>query len=86
MDMPAGLDPGQRYRCGACGNVTRFDVESVERVRRFWHLDLSGAGVAEEEERVEVTVESVVCRWCGSTDAIEVVAAPHVRGEAPTGS
>ncbi len=76
MELAAGLDPGTRYRCGACGNLTRFDVESVERVRRFWHVDLAGTGRAEEEVRTEARVVSVACRWCGSADAVEVVAAP----------
>ncbi len=79
-DQPPGLPPGRRWRCGACGNLTRFDVESVERVRRFWHVDLSGAGVVDDEERVDVAVVSVACRWCGSTEAIEVVDAPAAGG------
>lgn len=74
--LALGLTPGHRFRCGACGNLTRFDVQSVERVRRFWHVDLSGSGTAEEEERLEVQVEAVTCRWCGASDAIEVVDAP----------
>lgn len=81
MREAAGLTVGSRYRCSACGNLTRFDVESVERVRRFWHLDLSGAGEAEEEERLEITIESVTCRWCGSADAIEVVDVPGATDE-----
>jgi hypothetical protein len=76
MESPPGLDPGHRWRCGACGNLTRFDVESTERVRRFWHLDLSGGATVDAEERLEVTVGSVTCRWCGAADAIEVVPAP----------
>lgn len=76
MAQAAGLGPGQRYRCASCGNLTRFDVESVERVRRFWHLDLSGDGRVEEEERPQVDVVRVTCRWCGSSDQIEVVAVP----------
>lgn len=75
MELP-GLTPGTRYRCGACGNLTRFDVLSSERVRRFWHVDLSGEGAVEEEDALEVTIESITCRWCGATDAIEVVDAP----------
>lgn len=74
-DLAAGLQPGERYRCGACGNLTRFDVLTTERVRRFWHLDLSGSGVPEQVEPLEVTIESVTCRWCGSSDAIEIVGA-----------
>jgi hypothetical protein len=76
MEGLVGLKPSTRYRCAACGNLTRFDVESVERVRRFWHTDLAGIGQVEEEERVEVTVTRVTCSWCGARDAIEVVEAP----------
>jgi hypothetical protein len=87
MDSPiiAGLEPGQRYRCAACGNLTRFDVESVERVRRFWHVDLAGVGATEEEERLAVEVTAVTCRWCGASDGIEVVEAPggHERATSP---
>lgn len=75
MELP-GLTPGKRYRCGACGNLTRFDVVSRERVRRFWHMDLSGDGAVEEEDPLEVTIESISCRWCGAADAIEIVDAP----------
>lgn len=74
--LTSPLEPGTRYRCGACGNLTRFDVETRERVRRFWHLDLGGAGRVEHEEHLEVTVDSVACRWCGATDAVEVVHVP----------
>ena len=82
MTAPPGLEPGKRWRCDACGNLTRFDVETTERVRRFWHLDLSGAGVPEEEEFVQVEVHSLTCRWCGSRDAVRVVDAPKPGGAA----
>lgn len=84
MSTPPGLAAGTRWRCDACGNLTRFDVESTERVRRFWHLDLGGEAVAEEEEHLEVTVASVTCRWCGSRDAVRVIDAPGA-GEAAVG-
>lgn len=71
-----GLGPGARYRCAACGNLTRFDVEVVERARRFWHADLSGRGGVDDEERLELRVESVTCRWCGSAEHVEVVDVP----------
>jgi hypothetical protein len=73
---PPGLPAGKRWRCGACGNLTRFDVESTERVRRFWHVDLAGDGRVEEEQRLFGEVTAIVCRWCGATDAIEVVDVP----------
>lgn len=77
MTTPPGLSDGKRWRCDACGNLTRFDVETSERVRRFWHLELSGTGVAEEEEFLDVEVHAITCRWCGSRDAVRVVDAPR---------
>jgi hypothetical protein len=59
------------YRCGACGNKTRFDVIEAKRVRSFLHFTLGGEVSVDEEEVLERTVESVVCRWCGSSEAIE---------------
>ena len=72
----AALPEGKRWRCEACGNLTRFDVESVERRRQFWHVDLAGVGTVEESETLEEEVIAVTCRWCGSRDAVKVVDAP----------
>ena len=71
-DLAAGLQDGNRFRCSACGNLTRFDVVATERTRRFLHLELGGEGGVEEEEVLDREVESVTCRWCGRSDAIEV--------------
>lgn len=79
-----GLPPGKRYRCGACGNLTRFDIVTTERVVRYWHADLAGDGSVEQEERQAVEVESVTCRWCGSADGIEVVAIPAAARDEPS--
>ena len=65
--------PGQRWRCGGCGNLTRFDVARVRHTVEFWHLDLAGDARVEDTEVRDETVESVTCRWCGRADAIEVV-------------
>jgi hypothetical protein len=77
-----GLEAGKRFRCAACGNLTRFDVETTERVRRFWHVSLSGQGVVEDERHLDVDVRAVECHWCGSGDAVEIVEAP---GSPPAG-
>ena len=58
------------YRCDACGNKTRFDVFETKRVRAFHHFTLGGEVSVEEEEILDHNVERVVCRWCGSADAI----------------
>lgn len=80
-----GLDPGSRFRCEQCGNVTRFDVVARERTRRYWHFDLGGDRVVDEEEVLERVVESVTCRWCGGQDAVIVEVAP-TGDAAPTAS
>lgn len=63
-----------RYRCRACGNRTRFDVLSTRRSRAFHHFDLGGACAIEEEDVLSLVVESVTCRWCGSSSSIEEIA------------
>lgn len=65
---------GQRWRCGGCGNLTRFDVTRSRRTTEFWHFDLAGEHEVEQETVLGETVEQVTCRWCSRTDAIEVVA------------
>lgn len=76
MDLADGMQPDKRFRCDGCGNLTRFDLEVVERARRFWHADLSGEGHVEGEEIVSQEVVDAVCHWCGTGEAVEVVPAP----------
>ena len=66
--------PTERWRCAGCGNLTRFDVSRVRRTTEFWHFDLAGEHEVEDTEVRGETVESVTCRWCGRSDAVEVVA------------
>ena len=67
-----------RYRCSACGNLTRFDVTTTRRTRAFHHYTLGGDLVVEEEEVLAETVEGVACRWCGSTrDVEQITSAPQ---------
>lgn len=62
-----------RWRCGACGNLTRFDVTRSRRTVEYWHADLAGVVAVEETEVVSEVVERVRCRWCGREDAIALV-------------
>lgn len=65
-----------RYRCQACGNLTRFDVEVTRRTRAFWHYTVGGDLAVEDEAVLDEVVEAVTCRWCGAAgDAIETVTA-----------
>jgi hypothetical protein len=75
-------DPTQRWRCGGCGNLTRFDLTRTRRTTEYWHVDLAGDPVVEETEVLQESVESVTCRWCGRSDVIELVARADVAGDA----
>lgn len=67
-------DDAHRWRCGGCGNLTRFDVTRSRSTTEYWHFDLAGEPAVEEERVLDEEVEEVSCRWCGRADAIEVVA------------
>lgn len=75
--------PTTRWRCTACGNLTRFDVARVIRCRDFVHVDLAGAPVVEEREVLADVAEHVTCRWCNAVDLVEVVARPGVDATTP---
>jgi hypothetical protein len=65
-----------RYRCTACGNVTRFDVVADRRTRAFHHYSLAGELSVEDETVLTEAVVEVTCRWCGAAqDAIETLPA-----------
>jgi hypothetical protein len=66
-------DDGTRWRCAACGNLTRFDVTRSRRTTEFWHVDLAGEVHVEESTTDHDDVSRVACRWCGRSDAIELV-------------
>jgi hypothetical protein len=66
-----------RYRCTACGNLTRFDVVSSRRTRAFHHYTVGGELSVEDEEVLEERVEEITCRWCGTGTAVEAVADPE---------
>ena len=61
-----------RYRCTACGNLTRFTVTTARRSRAFHHFTVGGDLSIEDEEVLDETVESVACRWCGHGDNVEI--------------
>lgn len=72
--------PTLRYRCTACGNLTRFDVTTTRRTRAFHHFSVGGELSVEEETVLAEVVEDVTCRWCGSGSSIETVSGPMVAG------
>jgi len=62
-----------RYRCAACGNLTRFDVTVTRRTRAFHHYSIGGELTVEDEQVLSEVVEDVACRWCGSGGAVEAM-------------
>jgi hypothetical protein len=69
-------DSRHRWRCAGCGNLTRFDVVVSRRTAEFWHVDLAGNPRVEQSSTLDTALESVTCRWCGRSDAIELVDRP----------
>ena len=64
----------ERYRCTACGNLTRFDVTVTRRERAYHHYSIGGELQVDEREVLSETVEAVSCRWCGHGRSIEAIA------------
>jgi hypothetical protein len=62
-----------RYRCTACGNLTRFDVVTSRRSRAFHHYTVGGDLTIEDEEVLTDVVEEVTCRWCGPSGRVEAL-------------
>jgi DNA-directed RNA polymerase subunit RPC12/RpoP len=60
-----------RYRCSACGNLTRFDVTVTRRTRAFHHFTVGGELRVEDEQMLLEEVDEVSCRWCGHGRAVE---------------
>jgi hypothetical protein len=74
----------QRYRCGSCGNVTRFDVVTSRRTRAFHHYSIGGDLEIEEEDVLDEQIERVTCRWCNATGATIEVLSPEQLNDQPT--
>ena len=64
---------GPRYRCGSCGNLTRFDVVITRRTRAFHHYTVGGELSVEDVDVLAEEIEDVQCRWCGTADAVEAI-------------
>ena len=66
-----------RYRCKACGNLTRFYVTRTTRTRSFYHFGLSGDLISVEEEEVLAEEPKVAtCIWCSNGGEIEEIEIP----------
>lgn len=80
--MAASLpDATTRWRCGGCGNLTRFDVTRTRRTTEYWHFDMAGTHDGEDSTTDHEEVAAVTCRWCGRSDTVELV--PRVDDEPP---
>lgn len=68
-----GTDVTTRYRCNACGNLTRFDVVETTTRRAFHHYTVGGELEIEEDEIITHSTDSVACRWCGHGRDVEAL-------------
>ena len=64
-----------RYRCTACGNLTRFDVVTTRRTSAFHHYTVGGELRIEDERVLDEHVDDVSCRWCGTGASVVRVTA-----------
>lgn len=71
-----------RYRCTACGNLTRFDVTSTRTTRAYHHYSVGGELRVEHSDVLAETIEDVSCRWCGTSASVVEVGAGE--GESPS--
>ena len=62
-----------RYRCTACGNLTRFDVTISRRTRAFHHYSVGGELSIEDEEVLSESIDEVLCRWCGTATSVVAI-------------
>jgi hypothetical protein len=69
--------PDSRWRCGACGNLTRFDVVRGVRSQEFWHVSLAGEADVAQTEVLSETIERVTCRWCAAVDSVVLEPRPN---------
>ena len=70
-----------RYRCTACGNLTRFDVTTSRRTRAFHHYTVGGELEIEDEQVLSQRVDAVECRWCATGAHVEELPAQEIAGE-----
>jgi hypothetical protein len=75
--------PPTRYRCRACGNLTRFDVLTTRRTRSFHHYTIGGELEVDEVEVLSEVVEEVRCRWCGPAGDVAEITAEDESAEPP---
>lgn len=54
-----------RYRCGSCGNLTRFDLVVTRSVRECHYVTVGGKLAIDGAEVLSETVDGVTCQWCG---------------------
>ena len=67
------MNTNNRYRCSACGNLTRFDVIKMQRTSEFHHFTTDGKLTIEDQKILEEHIESVECRWSESgVDVVEI--------------
>jgi len=80
---PSTGPSANRYRCGSCGNITRFDVVTDRRAKAFYHYSVGGELSVEDVEVVSESVVEVSCRWCGHGRSIEILDDEEAPAPAP---
>jgi DNA-directed RNA polymerase subunit RPC12/RpoP len=53
------------YRCGSCGNLTRFGVEASGGEHQLWNVLAGNQPKVRAIEVLGEVVDRVTCQWCG---------------------
>jgi hypothetical protein len=83
-DLAVDAEP-PRYRCTACGNLTRFEVTVLRRTRSFHHFTVGGELSIEDLVVLDEDYESVLCRWCGTGASVVIIQPDQIQRDPTDG-
>lgn len=62
-----------RYRCTACGGLTRFRIKRSVLVETYYHQTVAGDIIPETPVVLSDEIISVECVWCGHGKGVEEI-------------
>jgi hypothetical protein len=65
-----------RFKCNACGGLTRFSIKRSLLVETYYHQTVAGDIIPETPEVLTDEIISVECVWCGHGKNVEEIERP----------
>lgn len=62
-----------RFRCTACGGLTRFSIKRSLLVETYYHQTIAGDIIPETPVVLADEIISVECVWCGHGKNVEEI-------------